>query len=203
MSGLFTNHFGLVSDFLSECFTQLRGQSRVSDIAGQGVLGLGIVWRRPHWCQYKSVNGLLKLVYSDSDAQVSDEDLEWAARLALEVRHRVKEQQKRTGAAGFETRISATPWAPTVLKNLSLRPNCTQLVGDRDPRAHEFSIQLRGFYAARSGAKTWVASPVALASALLKKSVRGGLVLLGEVTLGGTIEPIHNAVSLAELAVEK
>jgi ATP-dependent Lon protease len=29
------------------------------------------------------------------------------------------------------------------------------------------------------------------------------LVLAGEVTLGGTIEPIHNAVSLAEIAAEK
>src|SRR3546814_5513512 len=28
--GLFTQHFGLVSDFLSECFTRLRNQSRVS-----------------------------------------------------------------------------------------------------------------------------------------------------------------------------
>ena len=27
--------------------------------------------------------------------------------------------------------------------------------------------------------------------------------LVGEVTLGGTIEPIHNAVRLAELAIEK
>jgi ATP-dependent Lon protease len=48
-----------------------------------------------------------------------------------------------------------------------------------------------------------VASLVALASALLKKSVRGGLVVVGEVTLGGTIEPVHNAVTLAELSVEK
>ena len=32
---------------------------------------------------------------------VSDEDLEWAVRLALEVRRRVKEQQKRIGAAEF------------------------------------------------------------------------------------------------------
>lgn len=27
--------------------------------------------------------------------------------------------------------------------------------------------------------------------------------MVGEVTLGGTIEPIHNAVTLAEMAVEK
>ncbi|GKS97713.1 hypothetical protein AVKW3434_00015 [Acidovorax sp. SUPP3434] len=42
-----------------------------------------------------------------------------------------------------------------------------------------------------------------MSSALLKKSVRGGLVVAGEVTLGGTIELIHNAVTLAEIAVEK
>lgn len=85
----------------------------------------------------------------------------------------------------------------------NLYARAAQLVGDRDPRAHEFSIQLRGFDTALNGAKTGVASLVALASALLKKSVRGGLVLVGEVTLGGTIEPVHNAVTLAELALEK
>ena len=44
---------------------------------------------------------------------------------------------------------------------------------------------------------------IALSGALLKKSVRGGLIVVGEVTIGGTIESIHNAVSLAEIAVEK
>ena len=85
----------------------------------------------------------------------------------------------------------------------NLYARAPQLVGDRDPRAHEFSVQIRGFDAAKSGAKTGVASLIALASALLRKSVRGGLVVVGEVTLGGTIEPVHNAVTLAELAVEK
>ncbi len=78
-----------------------------------------------------------------------------------------------------------------------------QLVGDREPRSHEFSVQLRAFDAAKSGAKTGVASLIALASALLRKSVRGGLVVVGEVTLGGTIETVNNAVTLAELAIEK
>jgi ATP-dependent Lon protease len=64
-------------------------------------------------------------------------------------------------------------------------------------------VQLRGFDAAKSGAKTGVAGLIALCGALLRKPVRGGLVVVGEVTLGGTIEPVHNAVSLAELAVEK
>lgn len=33
--------------------------------------------------------------------------------------------------------------------------------------------------------------------------MRGGLIVVGEITLGGTIDHIHNAVSLAEIAVEK
>ena len=38
---LFTNHFGLVSDFLSECWTHLRKQSRLDGAPGAGVLRRG------------------------------------------------------------------------------------------------------------------------------------------------------------------
>jgi ATP-dependent Lon protease len=85
----------------------------------------------------------------------------------------------------------------------NLYARAVQLVGDRDPRAHEFSVQLRSMDAAKTGAKTGIASLISLCSALLRKSIRGGLIVVGEVTLGGTIEPIHNAVSLAEIAIEK
>ena len=211
-------------------------------------------------------------MHPDANAPVGDEDLEWAVRLALEVRRRAKEQQKRIGAAEFRNthfsytlgtggvekfvstselrnqagigdeplecgqvwtlspggpdenpglfRLEATEGPGSGGRALSnpvpaafresircaeqnLYARAAQLVGDRDPRSHEFSIQLRGFDAARSGAKTGVASLIALASALLRKSVRGGLVVIGEVTLGGSIEPVHNAVALAEQAVEK
>ena len=268
---MFTNHFGLVSDFLSECFTQLRGQSRVATLQGRVFWGGALSGRDLNGVN-KTVSGLLKLIYPDESAQVSDEDLEWAVRLALEVRRRVKEQQKRIGAAEFRNthfsytigtegveKFVSTPelqsqsgigdeplecgqiWALSpggqeehpglfrievtegpgsgvrVLNNpvpapfresircaeQNLYARAIQLVGDRDPRAHEFSVQIRGFDAAKTGAKTGVASLIALASALLRKSVRGGLVVVGEVTLGGTIEPVHNAVTLAELAIEK
>ena len=42
-----------------------------------------------------------------------------------------------------------------------------------------------------------------MCSSLLKKSVKGGLIVVGEINLGGSIEPISNAVNIAELAVEK
>lgn len=267
---MFTDHFGLVSDFLSECFTQLRGESRVSTLQGRVFWGGALSGRDLNGVN-KTVSGLLKLIYPDAAAPVSDEDLEWAVRLALEVRRRVKEQQKRIGAAEFRnTHFSYTIGAEGVEKFVTtpelqsqsgigdeplecgqvwtlspggqdehpglfrlevtegpgsgvrvlnnpvpaafkesircaeqnLYARAMQLVGDRDPRAHEFSVQLRGFDSAKSGAKTGVASLIALSSALLRKSVRGGLVVVGEVTLGGTIEPVHNAVALAEQAVE-
>jgi len=268
---LFTDHFGLVSDFLSECFTRLRSQSRVSVLQGRVFWG-GALSGRDITAVNKTVSGLLKLISPDVDAPVDDADLEWAVRLALEVRRRVKEQQKRIGAAEFRNthfsytlgsegveKFVSTPelqsqagigdepmecgqiWtlspggegehpglfrlevtvgpgggvrvlnnpAPAAFRESiryaeqNLYARSAQLVGDRDPRAHEFSVQLRGFDVSKSGAKTGVASLIALASALLKKSVRGGLIVVGEVTLGGTIEPVHNAVALAELAVEK
>jgi ATP-dependent Lon protease len=77
------------------------------------------------------------------------------------------------------------------------------LVGDKDPRQHEFTAQLRAFDASKSGAKLGVASLIALCSALLRKSVRGGIIVVGEVNLGGSIEPIHNPVSIVEVAIEK
>jgi hypothetical protein len=40
-------------------------------------------------------------LYPDASETVPDDDLEWAVRLALECRRRVKEQQKRIGTAEF------------------------------------------------------------------------------------------------------
>jgi ATP-dependent Lon protease len=37
----------------------------------------------------------------------------------------------------------------------------------------------------------------------LHRPCRGGLVVSGEINPGGSIEPIHNVVTLAEMAVEK
>ena len=57
----------------------------------------------------KTISGLLKLIHPSPDEPVPDEDLEWAVRLALECRRRVKEQQKRIGSAEFRnTQFSYT-----------------------------------------------------------------------------------------------
>jgi ATP-dependent Lon protease len=268
---LVTNHFGLVSDFLSECWTQLRNQSRVSQLQNRVYFG-GALSGRDTNAVNKTVSGLLKLIYPSGDDAVPDEDLEWAVRIAMEVRRRVKEQQKRVGAAEFrnthfsyimgadgvekfvstpelqsDNSIGGDPLEPGQVWSISpgggeensglyrievnegpgtgvkvlnkpippafresigfaeqnLYARSVQLVGDKDPRQHEFTVQLRAFDAARSGSKLGVASLVALCTSLLKRSVRGGLIIVGEINLGGSIEPVHNAVTIAEIAVEK
>jgi ATP-dependent Lon protease len=268
---LVTNHFGLVSDFLSECWTQLRNQSRVIELQNRVYFG-GALSGRDTNAVNKTVSGLLKLLYPSSEDVIPEEDLEWAVRIAMEVRRRVKEQQKRVGAAEFrnthfsytmgtdgiekfvstpelqsDNSIGGDPLEPGQVWSISpggndensglyrvdvnegpgsgvkvlnkpipqafresmgfaeqnLYARSGQLVGDKDPRQHEFTVQLRAFDAAKSGAKLGVASLVALSTSLLKRSVRGGLIIVGEINLGGSIEPVHNAVTIAEIAIEK
>lgn len=270
---LVTDHFGLVSDFFSECLSRLRFQSRVSVLQNRVHFG-GALSGRDVNAVNKTASGLLKLIYPSPTMEVSDEDLEWAVRLALEVRRRVKEQQKRIGAAEFrnthfsyfigddgvekfvatpelrsDNEIGDDPLEPGQIWTISeggqdtgdnsglyrievnagpgsgvkilnnpvpapfkesvryaeqnLYARGMQLVGDRDPRAHEYSIQLRAFDAAKKGSKLGVSVLLAISSSLLKKPIKGGLIVVGEINLGGSIEPIHNAVNIAELAVEK
>ena len=267
----FTDHFGLVNDFLSECWSQLRSENRLPFTQGHVQFG-GALSGRDTAAVHRTVDGLLKLLYPNREARVSDEDIEWAVRLALECRRRVKEQQKRIGSAEFrnthfsytmgedgmerfvptpelqsEDAIGVDPLPPGQVWAISpgglddnaglyrvevnvgpgsgvkianvpppgpfresvryaegnLATRAKDLVGERDPRAHEFTIQLRAFDASRSGAFLGLPALLALCSALLGKSLRGGLAAVGGLNLGGALDPVHNAVSVAELAVEK
>ena len=96
----FTSHFGFVSDFLAECWSQLRRVSRLD--VSQGRLHWGNeLSGRDRKAANNTVNGLMKLLWPDADMEVPDEALAWAAELALEMRRRVKEQQAFIGAAEF------------------------------------------------------------------------------------------------------
>ena len=268
---LLTNNFGLVSDFLSECWNQLRRQSRQSVLQGRVHLGGALSGRDTTGVQ-KTVSGLIKLMSPNPETPVSDDLLEWALRVALECRRRVKEQQKRIGSAEFrntqfsytigddgvekfvstpelysEDSIGSDPLPPGQVWVISpgggdenpglyrvditegpgsgvkilnqptppafkesvrcaeqnLYARAKELVGDRDPRAHEFSVQLRAFDSSKGGSATGVGVLLALCSALLQKNLKGGLVVAGGLNLGGSIETVFNPVSTVEIAIEK
>jgi ATP-dependent Lon protease len=219
-----------------------------------------------------TVNGLLKLIYPNREMLVPDNDLEWAVRLAMECRRRVKEQQKRIGSAEFrnthfsyqmgsdgiehfvvtpelqsENSIGTDPLPPGQVWAISpggpddgaglyridvneapgggvkiinvpvpgpfresvkygeqnLITRARELVGDRDPRQHEFIVQLRAFDATKNGAYLGLPALLAFCSVLLGKSLKGGLVAIGGLNLWGGLDPVYNAVNVAEIAIEK
>ena len=268
---LFTDHCGLVSDFLSECWAQLRPVGRAAVLQDRVFFGGALSGRDTTRVQ-KTISGLVKLLYPDTNMEIPGEALEWMVRLALECRRRVKEQQKRIVPAEFrnthfsytmghdgveqfvvtpelrsENEIGTDPLPPGQVWTISpgttdehpslyrfevtvgpgsgvkilnrpqppafvestrygeqnLYSRSRELVGDRDPREHEFSVQLRAFDASRSGAGLGLGVLLGLCGSLLQRSIQGGLVVAGSLNLGGSIDPIHNAVEIAELAIDK
>ena len=266
-----TSHFGLVSDFLSECWSHLRQTSRVSLLQNRVFWG-GALSGRDIEAVNKTVSGLTKLLFPDPEMPVPDEDLEWIVRLALESRRRVKEQQKRclmsefrnthfsftmgvdgveqfvatpelhsdeaidsdplppgqvwavgqgsgeagaglcrievTVGPGTGTRILNHPQPPAFRESVkvgeqNLYTRAKELVGNRDPRGHQYSIQLRPFDADKSGAGLGLPLLVSLVGGLLERSTRGGTILVGPLNLGGSVELIQNPVEIAELAVDR
>ncbi len=55
----------------------------------------------------------------------------------------------------------------------------------------------------RSGAGVGLPVLISLCSSLLERSIKGGLIIVGSLNLGGSVEMVPNPVSLAELAIEK
>ncbi|HOT96579.1 MAG TPA: BREX system Lon protease-like protein BrxL [bacterium] len=266
-----TDHFGLVSDYLSECWTRLRDISRLPALQGRANWG-GALSGRDIEAVNKSISGLIKLLHPDPEMPISDQDLESVIRVALEARRRVKEQQKRClktefrnthfsyfmGVEGIEQFVStpelhsdeaidADPLPPGQVWAISpggpdsapalyrievtsgpgsgvkilnapippafresvrfgeqnLYTRSRQLVGDRDPRGHEFSVQMRAMDMDRSGNGLGLPVLIALCGSLIERSVKGGLIIVGALNLGGSVEMIANPVALAELAVDK
>ena len=267
----FTLHFGLVSDFLAECWTRLRDNSRISSVLPRIDYG-GALSGRDTTAVNKTLNGLLKLMQPNPEAPISDELLEWAIKISLEYRRRVKEQQKRIGSAEFrnthfsyrigeegvetfvttpeihsENTISDDPLPPGQIWALNaggleettglykieinkspgsgvkilnkpvppqfqesvryaeqnLYSKNKELVGDKEARSNEFSIQLRAFDASKSGNGMGMAVLMGMCTAMLEKNTKGGIVIVGQLNLGGSLDMVYNAVNLAEIAVEK
>ncbi len=265
-----TDHFGIVSDFLSECWTRMRQTSRLSVMQGRVHLG-GALSGRDMEGVNKTVSGLTKLLFPGMEA-VADEDLEFMLRIALESRRRVKEQQKRCLKSEFrntqfsfslipdgveqfvstpelhsDEAIDGDPLPPGQVWSLSpggsdghpglfrievgvgpgsgakilnqptpapfresvkvgeqnLYANAKSLVGDRDARGYEYQIQLRAMDNDRNGAGLGLGVLLGMVGSLLQKNTKGGTIVVGSLSLGGSIDLVPNAVALVELAIDK
>ncbi|HRG56500.1 MAG TPA: hypothetical protein PLG56_10700, partial [Lacunisphaera sp.] len=85
----------------------------------------------------------------------------------------------------------------------NLYTRAKELVGDRNPREEEFSIQMRAIDAEKSGAGLSLPALIAFCGALLGKNTRGGAIVAGSLNLGGSVEILPNAAKVVELAIDK
>ena len=74
-----TVHFGLVSDFLSECWDRMRHTGRLASFQSRVFWG-GALSGRDIEAVNKTMSGLLKLLFPDPTVSIEDTDLEWVAR---------------------------------------------------------------------------------------------------------------------------
>lgn len=137
---MLTNHFGLVSDFLSECWSQLRRESRVSALQNRVMYRPALSGRDTNAVN-KTVSGLLKLLYPLPFSEVPDDELRWAVEIGLECRRRVKEQQKFIGKDEYgDTDFSYEMvqsgdvyWVPTTEREAKLlEPVPSESIGQPD-----------------------------------------------------------------------
>lgn len=109
---------------------------------------------------------------------------------------------------GTGVRIFNQPTPPPFRESVrvgeqNLYTRAKELVGDRNPREEEFSIQMRAMDTDKAGSGLGLPVLVALCGSLLGRNTRGGTIVVGALNLGGSIELIPNAVRIAELAVDK
>lgn len=266
-----TDHFGLVSDFLSECWSRMREGSRIPALQNRVFWGGALSGRDINAVQ-KTISGMLKLLFPDPNMPISDDDLEWIVKVGLEARRRVKEQQKRclksefrnthfsytlgidaveqfvttpelhsdeaidgdplppgqvwavspgspeTGPGLHRIEINIGPGSGAKILNQptpaafresvkvgeqNLYTRSKELIGDRDPRSHEYSIQLRPFDNEKSGIGVGLPILVAMVGGLLDRNTRGSTVIVGQLNLGGSLEMLQNPVAIVEMAVDK
>ncbi len=92
---LFTDHYGLVVDYLAEAMRGLRNQNFTEIIDHHFSLGSHLN-ARDRKAVRRTVSGLVKIIYPHGE--VTGEQLEEILKLALEGRRRVKEQLKKMGS---------------------------------------------------------------------------------------------------------
>jgi MarR family transcriptional regulator, organic hydroperoxide resistance regulator len=77
--------------------------------------------------------------------------------------------------------------------------HASDLVGTRNPEAHELVVEVHPLNGGKSGGAFAMGLLLACCSALLKKQLRGGLVIVGELA-GDAIKPVQQPAELVETA---
>jgi len=102
----YTNHFGLVTDYLAEVFRELRKKS-FTDYAERDIRFGSHLSGRDQKAVRKTVSGMVKLLHPDGE--VTRDELREYVEFGMEMRRRVKEQlRKMAGLEYWDTSFSYT-----------------------------------------------------------------------------------------------
>jgi len=154
---VYTNHFGLVTDYLAEVFKEMRKRS-FADYAERHFRFGAHLGGRDQKAVRKIVSGLLKLLHPDGE--VSRDEMQEYLAYAMEMRRRVKEQLKKMGGleywdtsfsfidkeSGHETFVSVPEiGGGTVIAEGSLPPGSVYTIGSdlEDRRLALFLLQVQ------------------------------------------------------------
>ena len=94
----FTGEYGFITDYISECFREMRKRSYTDALDNYFILGNNLN-QRDVIAVRKTVSGLIKLIYPHGE--FDKKDIEEILRYALIARRRVKEQLKKIGGMEF------------------------------------------------------------------------------------------------------
>lgn len=94
----YTDHFGIVTDYLAEVFRELRKRS-YADYAEREFRFGGHLGGRDQKAVRKLVSGLVKILHPNGE--VTNEEMEEYVGYAMEMRRRVKEQLKKMGGLEY------------------------------------------------------------------------------------------------------
>ncbi len=172
-------------------------------------------FRNTHFSYFMGVDGVEQFVSTPelhSDELIDSDPLPpgqvWAISPGGQEASPALYRIEATVGPGSGVKILNTPVPPAFRESVrcgeqNLYIRAKELVGDRDPRSHEFIIQLRSMDIDSSGQGLGLAVLITLCGGLIERSVKGGLIIAGALNLGGSVDLIPNPVAVAELAVEK
>src|SRR5205085_8724048 len=111
-----------------------------------------------------------------------------------------------TCGPGSGVRILNQPTPPAFRESVrvgeqNLYTRAKELVGDRNPREEEFSVQMRAMDSDKAGAGLGLPVLVVLCGALLSKNTRGGTVVAGAQNLSRAVTRNPNAAPIVDLAI--
>ena len=214
----FTDDYGFISDYLAEFVRELRKTSCGDAIEKYFKLGKTLNQRDTIAVRH-TVSGLLKLIYPDGI--FTKDEVEEVLKIALEMRRRVKEQLKRIGGMEFynvnfsyidgetlEERYVSVPeqgGGKLIPEGLGaagfnyLKAHSKEISASISTVAKDYIVNYADLQGVGMTNKLALPTLIALCSIALERSTQASLVVLGDISITGSLIKAENLASALQV----